>query len=109
MPLDGSFTYNRESANKYIGRLALSLDNLIDKVGSEADDGNERKKLKRAQGSEGHAQSAELGSLETHSERDGFLEIGDEREAGTRLVPLEGGTQGKMRPRERDSGGGQQW
>ena len=104
-----SFTYNRESANKHIRRLSLRLANLVDKVGREANDGNERKELECAQGGEGHTQSAELGSLETHSERDGLFEIGDEREAGTRLVQFERGTQGKMRPRERDSSGGQQW
>lgn len=103
------WTYNNQCADKDVGGILTGRNDLADEVGSQADYGNEGDELQATEGSEGDAQGAELRSLETHSEGDRLLEIGDERESGTRLVQLEGGTQGKVRPRRGDGSSRKQW
>lgn len=102
----GLWTYNNQCADEDIGSIATGRHDLADEVGSQANYANEGDELQSTEGGECDAKGAELRSLEAHSEGDRLLEVGDERESGTRLVQLEGGTQGKVRPR---LGDGSSW
>lgn len=48
-------TYYSESAYKHVRRIALRGDNLVDEVGSDADNSDEGDELHGAEGREGHA------------------------------------------------------
>lgn len=87
------YTYHGKGTDQHVRRVAFRGYDLIDEVGSYADDGDERSKLHRPESREGHAEGAELRCLKTHSQRDICFEVGYKREFRTGTVGLEDGAQ----------------
>jgi hypothetical protein len=102
-------TYNNQCANEHVGRIMLSSHDLIDEIGNQPDNGNERDELSASQCRESDTQRAQLRSLETHPERDGLVELCDERQTRSRVGRVQDRTQGQTLPWVREDGQGRTW